>query len=1001
MSGIQGASVKSIRPFKSSEQYLLAMKEDLAEWLKDLYALEIGVDSFLEVLETGTVLCQHANNVTLAAQEFSDNYPLLALKLQLPNVGVTFNGSAQPGTFQARDNVSNFIGWCRKEMDIKEVLMFETEDLVLRKNEKHFILCLLELARRASRFGVSAPVLIQMEEEIEEEMREEMDLPPPETPIPKPPRPQRKLCDFKNLDQMVQYLVSRCSCPVQFSMVKVSEGKYRVGDSSTLIFVRILRKHVMVRVGGGWDTLEHYLDKHDPCRCTSLSHKQALKSGSGPKQAAPVHEIKARLMPHPDHSNKPQATLIVSRSQSPLPPVDWRTYTPGSPSWKATSSSPERSVRVAGCRDPLRQSDHHRTDRARGKERSSALLQRQLPGDERTDFQQIASCSSSRDSSRVSVSSETSQLTGSEEETSRASESPRGREEAGLTPVHPSKKELVGKDGVLIQSLRSQVTVPKDSTQLGPKLTAQQGPKLQDSRTQGAASPIKQLYSSPQPCSKGPVQSLKTKQDGIQNHSTVRAPSPVKQVSHLPKPDNQRRLEMKSASGFSRPATPSRSYQDESLARNGYKGPGGDPSSVAVHQKPKTTQSADGLQDQRGCPSVSQERSSPAFQTNTNRLSWPEQGNHSKQSNRACVKECESPKDNSRGGSFPEYTPLPINPEQEKQLYRSLEDEILSNIKVLEGDSDESSSLENHPGDIRSKYRPVSNTAVHNESAFEDSIASASSCPISLMTLAEGVPRSGVYIDTKWQMNGSYDNVIAELSKGHKTLNSVDVESWIAKIPPKELPPSAHEQSSSLPNETKKNKEPLEMEKTYTKRKTVTIETKGLARPRRLPSQRARRAPTEVNRHFIASQTMPDGQKPSNVPPDQAGNLQGFKPKRSLKKPERVPSIYKLKLRPKMRPRKDNRPEKQPSRIPTPVTYRHLKNTANAKGLEKGASSRTSRQQTLTSQGHKNQKKALNTAASVEDTKSEEGITPSKSRVSPRAKSSGREKADDDEESWV
>ena len=23
----------------------------------------------------------------------------------------------------------------------------------------------------------------------------------------------------------------------------------------------------MVRVGGGWDTLEHYLDKHDPCRC--------------------------------------------------------------------------------------------------------------------------------------------------------------------------------------------------------------------------------------------------------------------------------------------------------------------------------------------------------------------------------------------------------------------------------------------------------------------------------------------------------------------------------------------------------------------------------------------------------------------------------------------------------------------------------------------------------------------------------------------------------------
>lgn len=33
------------------------------------------------------------------------------------------------------------------------------------------------------------------------------------------------------------------------------------------LFFQILRNHVMVRVGGGWDTLEHYLDKHDPCRC--------------------------------------------------------------------------------------------------------------------------------------------------------------------------------------------------------------------------------------------------------------------------------------------------------------------------------------------------------------------------------------------------------------------------------------------------------------------------------------------------------------------------------------------------------------------------------------------------------------------------------------------------------------------------------------------------------------------------------------------------------------
>nr|XP_009684179.1 PREDICTED: GAS2-like protein 2 [Struthio camelus australis] len=132
-------------------------------------------------------------------------------------------------------------------MDIKEVLMFETEDLVLRKNEKNFVLCLLELARRASRFGMSAPTLVQMEEEIEEELREELDLLLGEAP---PPRPLRRPQDLQNLDQMVRRLVSRCTCPVQFAMIKVSEGKYRVGDSNTLIFVRILRSHIMVRVGG-------------------------------------------------------------------------------------------------------------------------------------------------------------------------------------------------------------------------------------------------------------------------------------------------------------------------------------------------------------------------------------------------------------------------------------------------------------------------------------------------------------------------------------------------------------------------------------------------------------------------------------------------------------------------------------------------------------------------------------------------------------------------------
>lgn len=111
--------VCSIRPFKSSEQYLEAMKEDLAEWLRDLYGLDIDTANFLQVLETGLVLCRHANAITEAALAFLAEAPARAQRIPLPRAGVSCNGAAQPGTFQARDNVSNFIQWCRKEMGIQ------------------------------------------------------------------------------------------------------------------------------------------------------------------------------------------------------------------------------------------------------------------------------------------------------------------------------------------------------------------------------------------------------------------------------------------------------------------------------------------------------------------------------------------------------------------------------------------------------------------------------------------------------------------------------------------------------------------------------------------------------------------------------------------------------------------------------------------------------------------------------------------------------------------
>lgn len=218
-SSIQSAASKSIRPFKSSEEYLYAMKEDLAEWLNMLYDLDITAETFMESLETGCALCRHANNVNRAAQDFVSSFPKTVLRM--PKRDVVFQSrNVTPGSFLARDNVSNFIGWCRQELGIKDVLMFETNDLVERCNEKNFVLCLLEVARRGAKFGMLAPMLIQLEEEIEEEIRDQESLreqsPPRKTlsrknsvADPEPPlldqwnQKQRVLCDMRNLDELV------------------------------------------------------------------------------------------------------------------------------------------------------------------------------------------------------------------------------------------------------------------------------------------------------------------------------------------------------------------------------------------------------------------------------------------------------------------------------------------------------------------------------------------------------------------------------------------------------------------------------------------------------------------------------------------------------------------------------------------------------------------------------------------------------------------------------
>ena len=142
---------KSVQPYRDQDEYLAAMKEDLAEWLNTLYGHNLTVDNFFDELETGTILCEHANNVqSFILERLKEHGRILKPRpghrpLDLdPEKQVAFRSNVKVGSFQCRDNLSNFIEWTHR-LGLPDCLLFETEDLVARKNERSVVLCLLEV----------------------------------------------------------------------------------------------------------------------------------------------------------------------------------------------------------------------------------------------------------------------------------------------------------------------------------------------------------------------------------------------------------------------------------------------------------------------------------------------------------------------------------------------------------------------------------------------------------------------------------------------------------------------------------------------------------------------------------------------------------------------------------------------------------------------------------------------------------------------------------------
>uniref|UniRef100_A0AA82N0U4 Plectin n=1 Tax=Schistosoma mansoni TaxID=6183 RepID=A0AA82N0U4_SCHMA len=74
--------------------------------------------------------------------------------------------------------------------------------------------------------------------------------------------------DEETINDELKRQVGLCTCHNTYKIKKMATNKYRFGDSQKLCLVRILRSAVMVRVGGGWITLDEFLVKNDPCRAS-------------------------------------------------------------------------------------------------------------------------------------------------------------------------------------------------------------------------------------------------------------------------------------------------------------------------------------------------------------------------------------------------------------------------------------------------------------------------------------------------------------------------------------------------------------------------------------------------------------------------------------------------------------------------------------------------------------------------------------------------------------
>ncbi|XP_050519973.1 growth arrest-specific protein 2-like [Daktulosphaira vitifoliae] len=298
---------------------LLPLQEDLADWINKSLGIDwLNVNNLLDMLDNGVVLCRLGKTIEHFAREYilTENY-----QGDLPTISSRCFESARKHSFFSRDNTEKFIQFCRR-LGVHQHLLFESDDLVLQNNPRNVVLCLMEVSRLASRFGLEPPGLVQMEKEIDAEEARSHQINHYVSPTYSTPNNNHHRCSISAIPMAIKstnklrrteslgtasmitlrsesdttdedYVIdgsqhlneldykvkeasriahTHCHCQgKKLKLKKIGEGRYSIYGRN--VFIRLLKgTHMMVRVGGGWDTLENFLLRHDPCQTPGKSN---------------------------------------------------------------------------------------------------------------------------------------------------------------------------------------------------------------------------------------------------------------------------------------------------------------------------------------------------------------------------------------------------------------------------------------------------------------------------------------------------------------------------------------------------------------------------------------------------------------------------------------------------------------------------------------------------------------------------------------------------------